>query len=132
MIFHAFVCMQVFNEINSRKLGEKEYNVFKGFFNNALFQIIIIVTIIVQVVLVEYGGKNIRTAPLTSYQHIICIVIGMYSLIHSVLVKAFLPVSWFTRLHMSEEPMTQEEASKALTTSLRKSFSASRSRSNLS
>jgi len=28
MLFHAFVFMQVFNEINSRKLGEKEYNVF--------------------------------------------------------------------------------------------------------
>jgi len=47
MIFHAFVFMQVFNEINSRKLGEREFNVFEGFFNNWLFLFIIIVTIVV-------------------------------------------------------------------------------------
>lgn len=47
MIFHSFVFMQVFNEINSRKLGEREFNVFAGFFNNWLFQFIIILTIVV-------------------------------------------------------------------------------------
>jgi Ca2+ transporting ATPase len=44
--------MQVFNEINARKLGLKEYNVFAGFFNNFLFLGIIIGTIIVQYFLV--------------------------------------------------------------------------------
>lgn len=47
MIFHTFVMMQVFNEINSRKLGANEYNVFKGFFNNLLFLVIMIITIVV-------------------------------------------------------------------------------------
>jgi len=47
LIFNTFVFMQVFNEINSRKLGAYEYNVFKGFFNNALFISVIIVTIVV-------------------------------------------------------------------------------------
>jgi len=47
MIFHTFVMMQVFNEINSRKLGASEYNVFKGFFNNLLFLVIMIITIAV-------------------------------------------------------------------------------------
>ncbi len=44
--------MQVFNEINARKLGAYEYNVFKGFFNNGLFLFIMVVTIIVQIVMV--------------------------------------------------------------------------------
>ena len=65
LIFNTFVFMQVFNEINSRKLGAFEYNVFSGFFNNALFISVIIGTIIVQIVLVQYGGKPIRTCPLT-------------------------------------------------------------------
>jgi Ca2+ transporting ATPase len=52
LIFQTFVMMQVFNEINSRKLGVHDYNVFKGFFNNWLFLIIIIFTIVVQCVLV--------------------------------------------------------------------------------
>ena len=37
IIFNTFVFMQVFNEINARKLGANEYNVFKGFFNNLMF-----------------------------------------------------------------------------------------------
>jgi len=48
--------MQCFNEINSRKLGEYEYNVFKGFFNNWLFVIIILATVGVQILIVEIGG----------------------------------------------------------------------------
>jgi hypothetical protein len=47
LIFHSFVFLQVFNEINSRKLGAYEYNVFAGFFDNAMFLGIIIGTIIV-------------------------------------------------------------------------------------
>lgn len=65
MIFHTFVFMQVFNEINSRKLGEFEYNVFKGFFNNWLFLLIIVATCAVQCVMVEFGGVPVRCAPLT-------------------------------------------------------------------
>jgi Ca2+ transporting ATPase len=65
LIFHTFVFMQVFNEINSRKLGAYEYNVFKGFFNNFLFLGIIIGTIIVQCLMVEYGGLSMRTVPLS-------------------------------------------------------------------
>lgn len=52
LIFNTFVFMQVFNEINSRKLGAFEYNVFSGFFNNALFISVILITIVVQYVLV--------------------------------------------------------------------------------
>jgi fumarate reductase subunit C len=38
--------MQIFNQISSRKLGN-EINIFKDFFNNPLFIIIQIVTIVV-------------------------------------------------------------------------------------
>jgi Ca2+ transporting ATPase len=129
MIFHTFVFMQVFNEINSRKLGAYDYNVFSGFFNNWLFIGIIILTIAVQVLMVQYGGLPVRCAPLTVEQHIICIAIGFFSLIQGVLVKAFLPVRWFARLHMKEEAMTDEEEKDAFTTQFRKSFRASHRRS---
>jgi len=65
MIFHTFVFMQVFNEINSRKLGDQDYNVFSGFFNNWLFISIIIMTIVVQCCMVQYGGLPVRATPLT-------------------------------------------------------------------
>jgi Ca2+ transporting ATPase len=45
MVFHTFVFMQVFNEINSRKIKANEFNVFSNFFNNYLFIVIEIVTI---------------------------------------------------------------------------------------
>ena len=40
IIFNTFVMMQVFNEINSRKIGAYEFNVFEGFFNNGMFLLI--------------------------------------------------------------------------------------------
>jgi magnesium-transporting ATPase (P-type) len=67
IIFQAFVCMQIFNQINSRKLGVKEFNVFSGLFNNPRFLLILLGTIILQYFLVQYGGLLIRTAPLTEY-----------------------------------------------------------------
>jgi hypothetical protein len=73
--------MQVFNEINARKLGEKEFNIFHGFFNNILFLCIIIGTIVVQYFLVQYGGVPIRTVPLTPSQHLLCLGIGMFSFV---------------------------------------------------
>jgi hypothetical protein len=79
--------MQIFNEINSRKLGTYDYNVFAGFFNNALFIFIIIFTIVVQVVLVQYGGQPIRCVPLSLTEHIICCCIGLFSFIQGKHIK---------------------------------------------
>jgi magnesium-transporting ATPase (P-type) len=52
IFFNAFVFMQVFNEINSRKLKASELNVFANFFNNSIFFLVVVFTIIVQIVLV--------------------------------------------------------------------------------
>jgi Ca2+ transporting ATPase len=59
IIFNTFVWMQLFNEINSRKL-EGERNVFGGFFNNYLFLAILFVTAGLQVVMVELGGDALH------------------------------------------------------------------------
>lgn len=61
LIFNAFVWMQLFNEINSRKL-KGECNVFKGMFNNPIFCSILFVTAVLQVFIVEYGGKALHVA----------------------------------------------------------------------
>jgi Ca2+ transporting ATPase len=52
LIFNTFIFMQIFNEINSRKIGIKEYNVFEGILKNYLFIGIIIGTMVVQIILV--------------------------------------------------------------------------------
>ena len=51
--------MQLFNQINARKLEANEFNVFKNFFNNPLFFIIFIITLIVQTLMINFGGKAI-------------------------------------------------------------------------
>lgn len=43
MVFQTFVMMQIFNLINARKLGDREFNVFKGFFNNFRFLLIFLI-----------------------------------------------------------------------------------------
>lgn len=56
MFFNVFVLLQVFNEINARKLKSTELNVFKNFFNNPLFLVILVVTVAIQMLCVEFGG----------------------------------------------------------------------------
>jgi len=126
MIFQAFVFMQIFNEINSRKLGEREFNVFAGFFNNWLFLFITIVTIVVQIVLVEYGGFPMRCVPLTQNQHLVCIGIGAFSLILGFFVK-FIPsrLFGFMRINTKDADATirggpVNSLRKSLTLSMRK------------
>lgn len=87
MIFNTFVFMQIFNEINARKLKADEINVFSNFFNNWLFIIIEVVTIGVQILLVHYGGRAMKCSRLTMHQHLICVGIGMFSLVVGLIVK---------------------------------------------
>jgi len=52
IFFHTFVFMQLFNEINSRKILEGEFNVFANFFDNYLFLVILAFTVVIQILLV--------------------------------------------------------------------------------
>ncbi len=58
-IFNTFVWMQLFNEVNSRSLNG-EINVFKGMLRNPLFCGILVITAILQVIMVEFGGKALH------------------------------------------------------------------------
>eukprot|EP00743_Colponemidia_sp_Colp-15_P000130 GILK01000149.1.p1 GENE.GILK01000149.1~~GILK01000149.1.p1 ORF type:complete len:1077 (+),score=234.49 GILK01000149.1:103-3333(+) len=120
LVFHTFVFMQVFNEINARKLRSDEYNVFKGFFSNPMFLLIICGTIGVQILLVQVGGQAMKTSPLTVEQHIYCILLGFGSLIVGFLIK-FVPITPFTKIKIDEKPMTDQERKSGVVTKLRKS-----------
>jgi len=66
IFFNVFVLFQIFNEINARKLKHSEINVFKNFFNNPMFIIILILTIVIQLTIVKFGGKSLKTVELTT------------------------------------------------------------------
>lgn len=52
IVFNAFVLMQIFNELNARKIhGER--NVFEGVFSNPIFCSIVLGTLIMQVTPVQ-------------------------------------------------------------------------------
>jgi len=63
--FQSFVYLQLFNQINSRKLGEKEWNMFENFFNNWMFIMITLATFGIQVLITQYAGRFMSVMPLT-------------------------------------------------------------------
>ncbi|XP_073794585.1 plasma membrane calcium-transporting ATPase 3b isoform X4 [Danio rerio] len=80
IIFNTFVLMQLFNEINARKIhGER--NVFDGIFANPIFCSIVLGTFGVQVVIVQFGGKPFSCAPLNVEQWLWCLFVGVGELL---------------------------------------------------
>lgn len=109
IFFNTFVFLQVFNEINCRKLKSSEWNVFKGFFNNWMFLAIIIFTIIMQWVLVTVGGRPISVVPLSWEMHGYCVAIGAGGLIWGFFVR-LLPTSICRCCKISDKPLDNTEA----------------------
>lgn len=90
LIFNTFVLCQVFNEFNARKLEKK--NVFKGIFKSKLFLGIVGVTLVLQVVMVEFLKKFANTERLNWREWIVCIGFAAVSWPIGFVVK-FIPVS---------------------------------------
>eukprot|EP00736_Rhodelphis_marinus_P009795 Rmarinus@m.10054 len=86
ILFNSFVWCQIFNEINSRKLNN-EKNPFKGMFHSSLFVIIIVITVGLQVFIVEVGGDFTSTHGLTSSQWGWCLLFGFISMPVSLLSR---------------------------------------------
>uniref|UniRef100_A0A3Q1JET9 Calcium-transporting ATPase n=1 Tax=Anabas testudineus TaxID=64144 RepID=A0A3Q1JET9_ANATE len=85
IIFNTFVLMQLFNEINARKIhGER--NVFDGIFGNPIFCSIVLGTFAVQIVIVQWGGKPFSCAPLNIEQWLWCLFVGVGELLWGQLI----------------------------------------------
>uniref|UniRef100_A0A673JNR3 Calcium-transporting ATPase n=1 Tax=Sinocyclocheilus rhinocerous TaxID=307959 RepID=A0A673JNR3_9TELE len=80
IIFNTFVMMQLFNEINARKIhGER--NVFDGIFRNPIFCSIVLGTFAIQIVIVQFGGKPFSCSPLDLEKWMWCVFLGMGELV---------------------------------------------------
>jgi len=91
IFFNVFVLLQVFNEINARKLKSEEYNVFENFFNNKLFLVIVIGTIIIQLTMIKYGGRSLQTVELSFKENLLCLLLGSTSVLSGLSFKVLLP-----------------------------------------
>ncbi|KAH9805644.1 calcium-transporting ATPase 8 plasma membrane-type [Citrus sinensis] len=84
LIFNSFVLCQIFNEFNARKPDEK--NIFKGITKNRLFMGIVAVTLVLQILIIQFLGKFASTTRLNWKHWIISVVIGFIRLFeHPVL-----------------------------------------------
>ncbi|XP_062921281.1 plasma membrane calcium-transporting ATPase 1-like isoform X1 [Mobula hypostoma] len=91
IVFNTFVMMQLFNEINARKIhGER--NVFEAIFRNPIFCSIVVGTFLIQIVIVEFGGKPFSCSGLTLDQWLWCIFIGIGELLWGQVI-ASIPTS---------------------------------------
>ena len=88
LLFNAFIFMQVFNEINSRKILD-EYNVFEGIFKSPIFFGVLAVTVLLQIVIVQTPINSIfHVKPLNLTEWGISLALGFFSM----------PLSFITRL----------------------------------
>ncbi|KAM8800787.1 plasma membrane calcium-transporting ATPase 1 isoform 2-T4 [Rhynchonycteris naso] len=86
IVFNTFVLMQLFNEINARKIhGER--NVFDGIFNNAIFCTIVLGTFVTQIIIVQFGGKSFSCSRLSIEQWLWSIFLGMGTLLWGQLIS---------------------------------------------
>ncbi|XP_069489188.1 plasma membrane calcium-transporting ATPase 4 isoform X4 [Ambystoma mexicanum] len=85
IVFNTFVLMQLFNEINARKIhGER--NVFDSIFRNPIFCAVVLGTFASQIIIVEFGGKPFSCSGLTLDQWFWCIFIGVGELLWGQLI----------------------------------------------
>ncbi|ORX44182.1 calcium-translocating P-type ATPase [Piromyces finnis] len=93
MVFNTFVFLQIFNEINCRRIDNR-LNVFTGILKNAYFISIFIFIAAAQVIIVFFGGSAFKTTPLNLGQWAICILLGFFSLPLGMVIR-LIPDSTF-------------------------------------
>uniref|UniRef100_A0A0N5B1V3 Calcium-transporting ATPase n=1 Tax=Strongyloides papillosus TaxID=174720 RepID=A0A0N5B1V3_STREA len=87
IVFNSFVMMTLFNEINARKIhGER--NIFSGIFSNPIYYCIWISTFILQILIVQFGGRWFQTAPLSVDQWLWCLAFGVGTLLWGQVVTS--------------------------------------------
>uniref|UniRef100_A0A4W4GMY3 Calcium-transporting ATPase n=1 Tax=Electrophorus electricus TaxID=8005 RepID=A0A4W4GMY3_ELEEL len=107
IIFNVFVMMQLFNEINARKIhGER--NVFEGVYRNPIFCSVVLGTFALQIIIVQFGGKPFSCTALTLDQWLWCIFIGVAELLWGQFISA-VPTHRLKFLKEAGHGITKEE-----------------------
>lgn len=98
IIFNVFVWMQIFNELNCRRLDNK-FNIFVGIHRNWFFIVINLIMIGLQIAIIFVGNRVFDIDPngLDGPQWAISILIAAFSLPWGVVVRIF-PDEWFAKV----------------------------------
>ncbi|KAK1379966.1 Calcium-transporting ATPase [Heracleum sosnowskyi] len=111
LLFNTFVLCQVFNELNARNLENK--NIFEGIHKSKMFLGIMGITVLIQVVMVEFLKKYAGTERLNWGQWGVCIGIAILSWPIGFLVK-YIPVPEKAIFQLSVVKEVKEFAEKEL------------------
>jgi Ca2+ transporting ATPase len=96
MVFTIFVLLQLFNQINARKI-HGEFKVWDGLFDNKYFLYILGMEACMQIFMVQFPGVNtaMGCTGLTMTQWVFCFLVGATALPLNLIVTQ-LPLTWFT------------------------------------
>ncbi len=86
MVFNTFVFLQIFNEVNCRRL-DNHLNIFAGIHKNNYFIVIFIIMVLFQALIIQFGGAAFETEKLNGIQWLICILLGMLSIPVGVIIR---------------------------------------------
>uniref|UniRef100_A0A7N5ZW64 Calcium-transporting ATPase n=1 Tax=Anabas testudineus TaxID=64144 RepID=A0A7N5ZW64_ANATE len=107
IVFNVFVMMQLFNEVNARKIhGER--NVFEGIYRNPIFCSVVLGTFALQIIIVQFGGKPFSCTALTIDQWLWCVFIGVGELLWGQLITS-IPTHHLKFLKEAGHGITKEE-----------------------
>lgn len=92
LVFNTFVWLQIFNELNNRRLDNK-LNIFEGITHNTFFIIINLIMIGGQVLIIFVGGQAFRITRLDGKEWGLSIGLGAISIPFGACIR-LLPDSW--------------------------------------
>lgn len=111
LVFNTFVWLQIFNEVNNRRLDNK-INIFEGITRNWFFIGINLIMIGGQVLIIFVGGEAFEIVPLNGKEWGLSVGLGAISLPWGVLIRMFRDewvaacLPWFIRKRWAPESIT--------------------------
>ena len=93
MVFNTFVWMQIFNELNNRRLDNK-FNIFEGVHRNFWFLGINTVMVGGQIMIIFIGGAAFSVTKINGWQWAVCLLCALPCLLWAVLLR-LIPDSYF-------------------------------------
>ncbi|ORZ40098.1 hypothetical protein BCR44DRAFT_1479098 [Catenaria anguillulae PL171] len=86
IVFNTFVWMTVFNIFNGRTLYQ-ELNVFHRMFKNNFFPTILVIIVVLQILIIQFGSAAFGVIPLTGPEWGVSVAMGFVALPLGVLIK---------------------------------------------
>ena len=95
------------SEIETSNIDLAILKLFEGIKDNIYYIIVQSFIIFGQIILVTFGGRAVRTQPLSILQHIYCILIASLSLVVGFLVK-LIPIDMNEKVSKTKEEIEEE------------------------